>query len=919
MKEIRFTLNGEKMHAEVDGEQKLLGYLRNETHLYSVKNGCNTGQCGACTVIIDGKAKRACVTKMEKLDGAVIETLENLHKDGSLHPIQKAFIQGGAIQCGFCTPGMIMATKALLDVNQDPSDEEIKQALKFNICRCTGYVAILESVRLAGRFLRGEEEYHEPQGDLGVGKSPYGRDVVAKAMGLPIFADDRSFENMLYGKLVYANRPHAKIVSIDTSKAEAMEGVETVATHKDIPGFDRFGLINKNQQILAEVEVIFVGDPVAVVYAETLEIAEQAAKLVEVEYKDLPGVFTPQEAIESDTVFFHGKKTLSETQVHRGDIEKGFAQADVIVENEFYVPFVEHAYLEPECGLSHYDSKGVLVLLSSSQGSYSFKTMMMDMLKLSGDEVRVIATPAGGAFGGKEEPTVQLHCALGTYLTKRPVKITMTREESIMASTKRHAEWLNYKLGAKKDGTLVAFKGEALVDTGAYDSLGAPVTFRTGVCTAGPYSIPNVETKSTSYYTNNTPGGAFRGFGSTQVAFASEVMMDMLAEKLGMDPIDLRLKNALRPGWQTITGQTVEPGTGLIGTIEVVRDSWEKQKDNFKPSGPNKKIGIGFASAYKNVGLGTGLNDKAGAVFDLVDGEITVYQGASEMGQGTGIVMGQIAATATGIPYKAIRVISNDTGLCPDGEETTASRQVYISGHAIKSAGEGFMDNLRYFILKHFGLESAQIRYLTEGIEDTRTGNVISWQTIGDKLQETGESVRFEVEHSAPDTVPLPANNLPKEGDDPQEYKIHSQYCYASQMAIVEVDETTGDYRVLKIIAANDLGKAINPKQVEGQIAGGTLMGVGYGTSEAYIQEKGIVKTKTLAKCGVPKITDAPDIECLIVEEPVLDGPYGAKGMGELPVNPAAPAIVNAIYNAVGVRITSLPATKDKVAKALGL
>jgi CO/xanthine dehydrogenase Mo-binding subunit len=545
--------------------------------------------------------------------------------------------------------------------------------------------------------------------------------------------------------------------------------------------------------------------------------------------------------------------------------------------------------------------------------------MMMDMLGLDGEQVRVIATPAGGAFGGKEEPTVQLHCALGTYMTKRPVKITMTREESVMYSTKRHAEWLTYKVGAKSDGTLLAFKGEALVDTGAYDSMGAPVTFRTGVCTAGPYSIPNVETKSTGYYTNNTPAGAFRGFGSTQVAFASEVMMTMLAEKLDMDPIELRLMNALRPGLQTITGQTIEPGTGLIGTIEAVRDSLGKQKDNFKPSGPNKKIGFGVACTYKNVGLGTGLNDKAGAVVDLVDGEVTVYQGASEMGQGTGIVMGQIAATATGIPYKAIRVISNDTGLCPDGEETTASRQVYISGHAIKKASEGFMQNMTYFLKDHYDLETSQIRYSEEGVEDTKTGTMITWEALGDKLAETGDSVRFETEHSAPDTVPLPKNNLPKDGDDPKDYKIHSAYCYGTQAAIVEVDETTGEYKVLKIIAANDVGRAINPQQVEGQIAGGTMMGVGYGISEEFVLEKGIVKTRNLAKCGVPKITDAPDIECIMVEEPVLDGPYGAKGMGELPVNGAAPAIVNAIYDAVGVRITSLPATKDKVAKALGL
>ncbi len=917
MAEIQFVLNGETVHAVVGENDKLLGYLRNQQHLYSVKNGCNTGQCGACTVLIDGQPKRACVTKMSKLNDAVVETLESLHQDGELHDIQKAYIQSGAIQCGFCTPGMIMATKALLDQNLNPTVEDIKQALKFNLCRCTGYVAIIDAVQLAARMMRGEETFHEPEGMLGVGSSPYGRDLVAKAMGLPIFADDRSFADMLYGKVVYAHRAHAKILSLDTTKAKALEGVVAVATHDDLPAAKTFGLINKNQQILAKDEVIFVGDPVAVVYATTQEIAEEAAKLVSVSYEDLPAVFTPQEAIASDDVFYHGKKIMSETKVRRGDIEKGFAECDVIVENDYYVPFVEHAYLEPEAGLSHYSDDGVMVLISSSQGSYLFKDMIMDMLALSSDQVRVVATPAGGAFGGKEEPTIQLHCVLGTYLTKRPVKITMTREESIMCSTKRHAEWLHYKLGAKRDGTLMAFKGDMLVDTGAYDSLGAPVVFRTGVVTAGPYSIPHVETNSTGYYTNNTPAGAFRGFGSTQVAFAAEVTMNMLAEKLDMDPVELRLKNALRPGWQTITGQTVEPGTGLIGTIEAVRDALEKQKDSFVPSGPGKKIGFGMACAYKNVGLGTGLRDKAGAIIDLIDGEVTVYQGAAEMGQGTNTVMGQIAAEATGIPYKAIRVISNDTGLCPDGEETTASRQTYISGNAVRRAGEEFREKLRHFIKNHYGLERSHMKFREEGVQDDLTGRVIGWQELSDKRVESGILLRSEVEHEASETVPLPVDNLPKDGHDPREYKIHSAYCYATQAAVVEVDEKTGEYRVLKIIAANDLGKAINPQLVKGQIEGGALMGVGYGISEEYVQEKGIVKTTNLARCGVLKITDAPDIESIYVEEPVEDGPYGAKGMGELPVNPAAPAIVNAIYDAVGVRITSLPATKEKVAQAL--
>lgn len=917
MSQTEFILNGETIRVDVDDSMTLMAYLRDKLSLYSVKNGCAKGQCGACTVIVDGKAKRSCLVKMDKVAGASVETLENLHKDGQLHPLQKAFIQEGAVQCGFCTPGMIMSAKALLDENPDPDEEDIRQALKFNLCRCTGYMSIIRAVRAAGKMMRGELEFAEPEGHKGVGASVFRKDAVAKVMGLPLYADDKTMPDMLHGRLVYAAYPHARILDIDTSEAEKAEGVVRVATHRDIPGLKVFGLINKHQQILAEKEVIFLGDPVAVVYAETREAAETAASLVKVEYEELPGVYNPMEAIASEEMFYHGKKTISQTKVNRGNPEEGFAQADVIVEQEFHVPFIEHAYLEPECGLTHYDEEGRMVLLSSSQGSYLFKQMIMDMLNLPEDKVRVIATPAGGAFGGKEEPTVQLHCALGTYLTGRPVKITMTREDSIMASTKRHAEWLKYKAGATRDGKLIAFEADVLVDTGAYDSLGAPVVFRTGVVTAGPYSIPHVRTSSTGYYTNNPPGGAFRGFGSTQVAFAAEVTMDMLAEKLGMDPVEFRLKNALRPGWQTITGQTVGEDTALIETLEAVREALEQEKGKYIPSGPGKKIGFGVACAYKNVGLGTGMKDAAGAIVALESDGVVLYQGAAEMGQGPATVMAQILTEASGIPFDAIRVVSNDTGTCPDGEETTASRQTFITGNAVKKAGEDFYLQLKSFIKNHYGLEKAHMKFRVAGVEDDLTGRMISWKEIFEKAAAEEVSIKAEFEYATSKTVPLPANNLPAEGDDPDDYKIHNAYCYGSGGAIVEVDEETGDYRVLKVISAHDLGRAINPQMALGQIEGGAMMGVGYGISEKFITDQGRPVTDNLSRCGVPKITDAPEIEAIFVEKPIGEGPFGAKGMGELPVNPMAPAIVNAIYNAVGVRVTSLPVTKEKILEGL--
>jgi CO/xanthine dehydrogenase Mo-binding subunit/aerobic-type carbon monoxide dehydrogenase small subunit (CoxS/CutS family) len=910
---MKFTVNGAIVEADENKYENLLRFLREELGLYSVKNGCETGHCGTCTVIINGKAKKSCVTKIAKLEGADIETLENISDGNKLHPIQESFLDSRAVQCGFCTPGTIMSAKALLDSNEKPSREEVRKALKGNLCRCTGYADTVNTVQRAGAMMRGEDVEILMSEAGAVGDTPVRKDALNKVLGAPIYADDKYMADMLFGKLIYSEHAHAKINTINLAAAEAVDGVVKVAIAKDIPAQKVMGIIVEHQQIIAEDEVICVSDPVAVVYAETRQAAEEAAKLVKVDYDVLPGIFNPQQALTGEQTFYHGKNMMSHTKVRRGDVVKGFEEADVILEADFKVPFVEHAYLEPEACLSFYDDNGVMTLYSGSQGSTLHRDMTCKMLGYPEDKVRVIGTQAGGGFGGKEEPTVQLHTALGTYLTKRPVKITMTRKESLQASTKRHAEWLSYKIGAKNDGTIVALKADTLVDTGAYASLGMPVTFRSGVCAAGPYSVENAYVDSRSFYSNNPPAGAFRGFGSTQACFASEIMMDMVGHELGMDPFEIRLLNALEPGKQTITGQILGEGEAFKETLEAVREMLAKE--DFKPSGENKKIGIGLAGSYKNVGLGTGIPDKAGAVLELKDGKICLYHGSSEIGQGTSTTMVQIASQATGIPYACIDVIENDTVLCPNGEETTGSRQTFISGNAVRIASEKFMELLHKTVIAEFNVDFNAIS--TEGVQLEASGSMVAWAKISELAEQRTISLRAEHEYIAPDTVPLPEKNTAEPGDDPEDFKIHASYCFATQAVIVEVDEVTGEYEVLKVLASSDLGRAINPIMAKGQIEGAVLMGMGYGSTEQFVVEEGQLVTDSLAKCGIIKIDKAPAIETILVEQAVPDGPFGAKGMGELPINPTAPALANAVFNAVGVRVNELPITKERVREGL--
>ena len=920
---IEFMVNGKQISAEnTDPKTTLLSYLRDVLRLTGAKDGCGQGHCGACTVIVDGKAKRACLLRLEKMAGAHVETIENLAADDQLHPVQQAFVEEGAIQCGFCTPGVMMATKALLDQNPDPSDEEIRKALSNNLCRCTGYTAILRAVRTAAELMRGERVARSDVAELPsswdvVGKSVTRNDVWVKVTGSYKYAGDLCASGMLHAKALRSAYPHAEILAVDTTEAEQVSGVVAVLTAKDVPGRNLFGLIQTDQPVLAGDRVRYVGDAIAAVYAETLAAAEQALGKIRVEYKELEVISTPQRALEADAPHLHeGGNVMTEYHVRKGDVEAGLRQADVIVEGTYYTPFIEHAYMEPEACLARPEGEDGVAIWVGSQGPYVDRAQVAASLDLPPEKVHIVHTMLGGGFGGKEDITVQILAALGVMRTGRPVKMVLPRPESIRVSTKRHAEYLHYRTGATSDGKLVAVEANIIGDTGAYSSAGLAVLFRSAAFACGPYEVAHVKVDSYAVFTNNAPCGAMRGYGSPQVAFAAETQMDMLAERLGMDPFEIRLLNALEVGKVTATGHRLTDSIGVKETLVAVRDALASEP--LPAPAPGKKLGVGIATAYKNVGLGPGLDDRAGAIAELdPEGGLILRGGCIDMGQGQDTTMAQIAAQLLQVPYSDITVVDGDTATCPDSFMTTASRATLIQGNAVVLAVNELRERMLDFACTNFSLNRARTGLEAGRIIDESSGKEVSLAELAGKAAHLKQCLSAKAYY----TAPICYSNLDVDEEllkeDPDQFRLHVAYCFCSQAAIIEVDEGTGKVKVLKVIAAQDVGKPIHPQNIHGQIEGGVVMGMGYGLSEEFVLDKGYVVTDTLRKCGVPRITEAPEIVSLIVEDPHPLGPFGAKGMSELPISVTAPAIANALFDAVGVRVRELPIKPAKVLRAL--
>jgi xanthine dehydrogenase D subunit len=746
-----------------------------------------------------------------------------------------------------------------------------------------------------------------------IGKSVPRVDAAEKATGHIKYMSDLSFPGMLWGKIVRAKYPHAKILKIDTSKAEALPGVHAVVTWKDVPGFNGFGIVVPDQPVLCEDKVRYIGDAVAAVAAETKEIAEKAAELVEVEYEPLPIVDDPIKAVSSDAPKVHENGNVHlHTKIVRGDVDKAFEEADLIVENTYYTGRQEHAFLETESGVAKLEEDGTLSVYAGSQYPQRDQIQLSRCLALNPRKIHVVSYPVGGAFGGKDELTIQPILGLLALKTKRPVKIVLSREESIMSYWKRHPMILKYKTGVKKDGTLVANKVEIYADTGAYASLGGPVLNLAVEHACGPYRLDNVYIDGYCVYTNNGVAGAFRGFGVPQATFGMETQMDIIAEKLGIDPIELRKKNALRRGDVSPIGNKFTTSVGTMAVLEGLKEVeiW-KNKDKIEKVDKKRpwiKRGVGFALTYQGTGLGVGLPDYGGAILRFrEDGGFIVGVGIVDYGQGTGTSFAQIVAESMKCPVEKVRVLLGDTDLTADSGPTSASRGVYTGGRAAIIASNRMMKILKERAAKMLKVREEEIDanegyfYLKSNPSVTVSYEQIALDYLknGERLPQTeGYFLMPIADIKIKDAFGLP----------------HHIFAYSGHVALVEVNTLTGQTRVLEGAEVVDGGIVVNRQGFEAQVEGGYVMGLGYGLLEDVKIEKGYFKTLNFSTYIIPTAKDAPKmIQTVPVSDPEETGPYQAKGIAETVMGATAPAITNAIHDATGIRIFKIPATSELV------
>ncbi len=922
---LTLTVNGHRYTLPPEPGETLAHLLRERLRLTGTKIGCEEAECGSCTVWVDDEPQLACIYPAARAHERTVITIEGLAatwgRGNGLHPLQEAFIRHGAVQCGFCIPGQIMMAAALLRRCPHPSSAEVRQALKDTLCRCGGYPSIERAVLAAATAMRTGGPVPPPDIPLAaeplhtIGTLVPRPDAVAKVTGTARYTDDLTFPGMLHARVKRAGVPHAIVRRLDVSKARHLPGVMAVLTADDIPGDHNHGIVIPDWPILVGVgeRVRYVGDALAIVAAETRALATQALEQIEVELEPQPVIADPVQARRPDSPALHpGGNLLKHIQVRKGDMEQGWAEAEVILEHTYHTAITDHAFMEPECAIAVPTSDGRIEIYVGSQIPYQDRHQVARALGWPEERVRIVGQLMGGGFGGKEDIAGQIHAALLAQATGRPVKLLYDRHESLIAHPKRHATQIRVKIGARRDGRLTAVETELYGDTGAYASLGEKVMTRATTHSAGPYEVPHCRADCYAMYTNNPPAGAFRGFGVTQAAFAIESMMDTLAAHLGLDPIALRRRHALRPGSVTNTGQVLRESVGLLECIDRVEAEIRRRcPDNpfaprSDPARPYLRRAWGFAVGYKNTGLGGGAPDRAQAEVELcADGTFEARSSSAELGQGLTTVMQMIVAEEFRVEPARVRVLVMDTDLTPDGGPTTASRQTFVTGNAVRLAAIALREGLARTLAERYDVPPERIRF-SEGLAYVNGQRVPLGEIVG-MMQADGQVPRARYEYWAPATQPL------GQGGD-----MHFAFSFAAQAAEVEVDTRTGEVRVLTIIAATDVGKVINPLGLQGQVEGGVMMGLGNALTEEFIVEQGVPFSDRLARYRMPNILQTPEIVVIHVEHPVAAGPYGAKGVGEIVSIPTTPAITNAIYNATGVRIDRLPVDQEEIARRLG-
>lgn len=855
---LKFQINGQEIHYQGNKDKSLLTYLRDDLHITSAKDGCSgQGTCGACMVNINGKAKMACVTKLSKLKDADIKTLEGIETKHA-ETIAGAFVEKGAVQCGFCTPGIIMSANILLNNTTSPSKEEILKSLKPHLCRCTGYVKIIEGIEHAGNLLSKNTLSNPDFTQKGIGQSLPKYQGLETALGKRHFVNDMHIEGMLHAALRYSDYPRAKIISINIFEAENIPGVIRIFTAKDVPGTLKTGLIYPDWPLMIPCgdTTHYIGDVIAGVVAETEEIARKAAALIQVDYEVLEPVTDMHLALKAQAVKVHNDRDnlLSKTRIKIGenfaDIEK---KADFIASGKFETQRIEHAFLETETAIASPIENGVHIF-SGGQGVYVERSLIAKILDLKEEQVQITLVPSGGGFGGKEDLTVQGHVALFAYLLQKPVKLHLSREDSIRMHPKRHPVFMDMQLTANKNGRLTGIQLYAVGDTGAYASVGDKVMERVAGHATGGYYVPNVDIEALTVYTNNIPCGAMRGFGANQVAFALESLVDELCEKGGFDRWQFRYNNALSEGLSTSTGQVLEKGVGIRASLVAVKDDFYDNKYT------------GLACAIKNSGVGNGMIDESKTIIQVIsENKIVIHHGWTEMGQGIHNMAIQTLCEETGLDANIVDVLVDTSLEIPTGM-TTSSRATALLGNAIIDAAKNIKSDLATKTLKELVGKS----YFGEFIVD--------WTT--------------------------------KPDDKSKKSITHYSYGYAAQLVVLNEDGS-----IKKVVAAHDAGKIMNPTLFTGQIEGAVHMGLGYALSEDFPMEGGFPKSYKLKKMGVLRAHELPEIVVKGVEVTDAVGPYGAKGVGEIGLVPTAAAVANAFYQYDKIRRYKLPLQKIKAKK----
>ncbi|MHB8597928.1 MAG: molybdopterin-dependent oxidoreductase [Ktedonobacteraceae bacterium] len=975
--ELELRINGTIKSLDAAPNESLMTVLRREGY-FSVKHGCETGECGACTVLVDGVPRPACVMLAAQAGGCTLTTVESLGNSRKLHPLQEAFIDTGAIQCGFCTPGMVLSAYALLQANPDPTEAEVRDAISGNLCRCTGYVKPVQAILRAAAQLRGEtfESISNPGSDKNakpwdpgrsplehaehgaspaspltpssndvseggvatlvetsvktdlsvVGKPERKVDAAKLVTGRPAFVDDIELRDMLYGRLLTSPHAHAVIRDIDASEARALPGVHAVLTYKDVPRIpytsagQSWPEPGPHDQYCLDYMVRFVGDRVAAVAAETPEIAQQALDLIHVEYEVLPAVLDSRHAMDSDAPRIHpepesyrihdaSRNVAAYLEAEVGNVERGFAESDLIVEGEYIVPQVQQTPIENHIVITYWDEDDRLVVRTSTQVPYHVRRIISPIIGLPPRQIRVVKPRIGGGFGVKQEVLIEDICALLTIATNRPVKLELSRAEEFRSSRSRHPQILRMKTGVMRDGTIIANQMTVLANTGAYGTHSMTVQSNTGSKTLPIYPCPNIRFVAEVVYTNLPPAGAFRGYGVPQGFFALESHIDEIAKQLGMDALELRRKNWLKEGDENPLAKALGEGKegyaqiiescGLPQCLQIVEDKlhWQEKRGKGGKGGNGRfRCGVGVSLAMHGTAI-PGL-DMGGASIKLNDdGSFNIMVGATDIGTGSDTVLAQIAAEVLGVRVEDIIMHSSDTDFTPFDTGAYASSTTYISGGATKKAAE----QVRMQMLDVAGqMLKANPETLTikDRVISAPNGSTVTVSQVA------LHSLHVENQQQIMSTASWMSYNSPPP--------------FAAQGAEVEVDTETGVVRVLKAISAVDAGRVINPIMAEGQIEGGATQALGYGVCEEMVyDENGAMLTTNLSDYRIFSAPDMPQMETYIVETSDPFGPFGAKAIAEIPIDGMAPAVANAVADALGIRIRQIPLTPERVLRAI--